>query len=108
MLKIQLKQFFQAIRIEVNNELDSLKQMLNDALSLLKTQATLAIITFHSIEDKIVKNFYANISRNDIPSKMPIMIQDKYFVKQIKPSKVELEENKRSRSAKLRIVRRLF
>ncbi|VEU59004.1 16S rRNA (cytosine(1402)-N(4))-methyltransferase RsmH [Mycoplasmopsis gallinacea] len=102
------KAVFQAIRIEVNNELESLKQMLNDALSLLKTQATLAIITFHSIEDKIVKNFYANISRNDIPSKMPIMIQDKYFIKQIKPSKVELEENKRSRSAKLRIVRRLF
>ncbi|QGZ97563.1 16S rRNA (cytosine(1402)-N(4))-methyltransferase RsmH [Mycoplasma sp. NEAQ87857] len=101
------KAVFQAIRIEVNNELDSLKIMLNDALSLLKEQASLAIITFHSIEDKIVKDFCKNITKSDLPIKMPVQEVKKFSLKQIKPSKNEILENNRSRTAKLRVITKL-
>ncbi|WP_426461580.1 16S rRNA (cytosine(1402)-N(4))-methyltransferase RsmH [Mycoplasma hafezii] len=102
------KAVFQALRIEVNNELASLEVMLEDALSLLKKDGVLAIITFHSIEDKIVKNFFKKQTENKVPSKMPIMEEKSFQIKQIKPSKQELEENKRSRSAKLRVIKKLI
>ncbi|WP_036452908.1 16S rRNA (cytosine(1402)-N(4))-methyltransferase RsmH [Mycoplasma buteonis] len=101
------KAVFQALRIEVNNELASLEVMLDDALSLLNKNGVLAIITFHSIEDRIVKTFFKEQIDNKIPSKMPIMEERKYQIKQIKPSKQELEENRRSRSAKLRVIKKL-
>lgn len=101
------KAVFQALRIEVNNELDSLKQMLEDAISLLKTNSTLSIITFHSLEDKIVKSFFKELTKSSIPSKLPIQEVKKYNIKQIKPSAEELEQNKRSRSAKLRTLTKL-
>ncbi|UUD35861.1 16S rRNA (cytosine(1402)-N(4))-methyltransferase RsmH [Mycoplasmopsis citelli] len=98
------KPIFQAIRIEVNNELESLKTMLSDATSLLKNNSVLAIITFHSIEDKIVKNFFKSLIEDKIPAKMPIFVPKAFEAKQIKPSSKELLENKRSKSAKLRVL----
>ncbi|UUM20124.1 MULTISPECIES: 16S rRNA (cytosine(1402)-N(4))-methyltransferase RsmH [unclassified Mycoplasma] len=98
------KAIFQAIRIEVNNELESLKQMLIDAIDLLKHDSVLAIITFHSIEDKIVKNFFKNLIQDKTPAKLPIIIQKDYIAKQIYPSNEEIQQNKRSRSAKLRVL----
>lgn len=101
------KAVFQAIRIEVNNELLSLQQMLEDAVSLLKNDSSLAIITFHSLEDRIVKNFFGNLIKNKLPAKMPINEVKDFVAKQIKPSKNELALNKRSRSAKLRILTKI-
>ncbi|MEE3928054.1 16S rRNA (cytosine(1402)-N(4))-methyltransferase RsmH [Mycoplasmopsis ciconiae] len=101
------KAVFQAIRIEVNNEIESLKQMLNDALNLLNDKGVLSVITFHSLEDRIVKNFFGDLIKDKIPAKMPIITQKHYIAKQIKPSKKELEENKRSRSAKLRVLKKI-
>ncbi|MBN4083265.1 16S rRNA (cytosine(1402)-N(4))-methyltransferase RsmH [Mycoplasma sp. CSL10137] len=98
------KAVFQAIRIEVNNELSSLETMLSDAIKLLKPNSTLSIITFHSIEDRIVKNFFKSLTISKIPSKLPIMEVKKYQTRQISPSKSEIEENRRSKSAKLRII----
>ncbi|MHA3786264.1 16S rRNA (cytosine(1402)-N(4))-methyltransferase RsmH [Mycoplasma sp. Z244C] len=101
------KAIFQAIRIEVNNELDSLKQLLLDATELLNKDGTLSIITFHSLEDKMVKDFIKDITKSDLPSKMPVMEEKKFLVKQVKPSNKEIEENNRSRSAKLRVIKKL-
>lgn len=101
------KAVFQAIRIEVNNELLSLQQMLEDAVSLLKNDSSIAIITFHSLEDRIVKNFFGNLIKNKLPAKMPINEVKNFMAKQIKPSKEELALNKRSRSAKLRILTKI-
>ncbi|MEA4134270.1 16S rRNA (cytosine(1402)-N(4))-methyltransferase RsmH [Mycoplasma sp. 2704] len=101
------KAIFQAIRIEVNNELDSLKQLLENALGMLDTNGTLSIITFHSIEDKMVKNAFAEVTKSKIPSKMPIQEQKEFITKSIKASRQEIEENNRSRSAKLRIIKKL-
>ncbi|ADE19559.1 16S rRNA (cytosine(1402)-N(4))-methyltransferase RsmH [Mycoplasma crocodyli] len=102
------KAVFQALRIEVNNELDSLKTMLDDAIELLKENSSLSIITFHSIEDRLVKHKFTELCSSKMPAKMPIN-EIKYFsTKQIKPSAKELLENKRSRSAKLRILTKLI
>ncbi|MCU4706463.1 16S rRNA (cytosine(1402)-N(4))-methyltransferase RsmH [Mycoplasma sp. CSL7503-lung] len=101
------KAVFQAIRIEVNNELSSLETMLSDAIKLLKPNSTLSIITFHSIEDRIVKNFFKSLTISKIPSKLPIMEVKEYQTKQISPSKSEIEENRRSKSAKLRIITKI-
>lgn len=100
------KAVFQAIRIAVNNELDSLEKMLNDAISMLNVDGSLAIITFHSIEDRIVKRFFKQFIE-DNTGKLPIMVEKKWRVKQIKPSKDEIEFNRRSRSAKLRVLTKI-
>ncbi|WP_027121001.1 16S rRNA (cytosine(1402)-N(4))-methyltransferase RsmH [Mycoplasma leonicaptivi] len=102
------KPVFQAIRIEVNNELQSLIDMLEQAIHLLNTNGTLSVISFHSIEDKIIKNFIKKITYSDIPIKLPIQEIKKFSVKQVLPSKREIEENKRSKSAKLRVIKKLF
>lgn len=102
------KAVFQAIRIEVNLEFDSLRKMLEEALTCLNAEASICIITFHSLEDKIVKNFFGSLIKSKIPAKMPIIEKKQYTAKQIRPSKLELNENKRSRSAKLRILTKLF
>lgn len=101
------KAVFQAIRIEVNHEFDSLAKMLAKAVQLLKVNGSLAIITFHSLEDRIVKNFFGNLIKNKLPSKMPVNEIKHYVVKVLEPSKSELEINKRSRSAKLRVLTKL-
>ncbi|WP_029513199.1 16S rRNA (cytosine(1402)-N(4))-methyltransferase RsmH [Mycoplasmopsis primatum] len=107
-LKNPCKAVFQAIRIEVNNEFDSIKSMLSQAIALLKPGASLAIITFHSLEDRIVKNFFGNLIKNKLPSKLPINEVKQYSVKVINPSKEELLNNNRARSAKLRVLTKLF
>lgn len=100
------KQVFQAIRIAVNNEFDSLKAMLKDSIEILSEDGVIAVITFHSIEDKIVKNFFREFIKDD-SGKLPIIVEKKFVSKQLTASKKELEENKRSRSAKLRILKKI-
>ncbi|MFM2267419.1 MAG: hypothetical protein RL757_860 [Bacteroidota bacterium] len=104
-------QVFQALRMEVNDEIGALKDFLQQSLEMLDTGGRLAVITFHSIEDRLVKNFmkagnfegeaekdfYGNISR-------PFKILTK---KPIEPSNEELKKNSRSRSSKLRIAEKL-
>lgn len=98
------KAVFQAIRIAVNNELDSLNQVLNQAIAKLNTNGKLAVISFHSIEDRIVKNFFGNLIKSKIDSRLPIQEIKEWRVKIINPKKDEIENNRRSRSAKLRVL----
>ncbi|UUM18993.1 16S rRNA (cytosine(1402)-N(4))-methyltransferase RsmH [Mycoplasma sp. 1018B] len=107
-LKNPNKAIFQALRIEVNDELNALKNMLVDALDLLKPQANLCVISFHSIEDKIVKNFFGKLTKNQLPVKMPVKEEKKYSVKTIKVSEKEIKINHRARSAKLRVLTKIF
>ena len=107
------KQVFQALRIEVNHELDYLKTVLNDALELLNIDGVLAVITFHSLEDRIVKLAFKDKTTLKLPKGIPF-IPEGYKVNYelinknvIIPSSVELEENNRSHSAKLRGIRRI-
>ena len=105
------KQIFQALRIEVNNELGVLKETLDLLPSYLNSGGRLAIITFHSLEDRMVKNKFKELAvvegnRNNLPTQN----EEKDFVlitrKGIKPSLEELENNHRSASATLRIIER--
>ena len=99
---------FQAIRIEVNAELDVLKSTLEDALDILAPSCRIAIITFHSLEDRIVKEQFAKWCQGcTCPKEFPVCVcgkkpKGKTF-KSISPSKEELEENPRARSSRLRI-----
>ena len=108
------KRSFQAIRIEVNAELDVIEPAIRDAVSLLNKGGRIAIITFHSLEDRIVKQAFASLAAGcTCPKNFPICVcgnKPKVKVitrKPILPSKEELEENPRSRSAKLRIAEKL-
>ena len=103
---------FQAIRIEVNHELDVLKIALEDALSLLKVGGRISVITFHSLEDRIVKDIFNKYSKVDGNlSKLPFIpeeLEPKYkLVANIVPSREELEDNNRARSARLRVIERI-
>lgn len=107
------KQVFQAIRIEVNGELDALKNVLDQALSMLNRNGRLAIITFHSLEDRIVKNKFKEVSLvNDNVKGLVNLKENEQEFKiitrhPIVASKLELETNNRSHSAKLRIIEKL-
>lgn len=108
------RQIFQAIRIEVNHELDVLEPALEQALSMLKVGGRVAVITFHSLEDRIVKNIFKEKCKIDEKVKGLPNIPDEYLPdfklvvnKAILPSKEELEKNSRSRSAKLRVIERI-
>lgn len=102
-------QVFQALRIEVNDELGSLKEMLEQVPPLLKPGGRVAIITFHSLEDRLVKNFFRRGSFDE-PDENPFTnvqrVNDLIVVtkKPIVPTDDELKQNPRSRSAKLRIA----
>ena len=105
------KQIFQAIRIEVNNELNVLEESLNRILPYLNSKGRLAVITFHSLEDKIVKKLFKELTvvegnRNNFP----LEEEKKDFIlitrKGIRPSESELEINHRSASSTLRIIER--
>lgn len=99
---------FQAIRIEVNAELDVLKSTLEDAFDILAPGGRIAIITFHSLEDRIVKEQFAKWCQGcTCPKEFPVCVcgkkpKGKTF-KSISPSKEELDENPRARSSRLRI-----
>ena len=104
------KQTFQAIRIEVNGELEGLKETLYDLASILNPGGRLAVISFHSLEDRIVKNTFKDLTTDCIcPPKTPVCIcghRAKGSLINNKPitaSKEELDKNPRSSSAKLRI-----
>lgn len=108
------KRTFQAIRIEVNRELSIISRTIKDGVEKLNKGGRMAIITFHSLEDRIVKTTYKELTNPcSCPSEFPICIcNNKPFVKiitrkPIEASKEELEENPRSRSAKLRVLEKL-
>jgi 16S rRNA (cytosine1402-N4)-methyltransferase len=101
---------FQALRIEVNGELDAIKEALSDFVGVMSEGARLAVITFHSLEDRIVKQEFRRFADPcDCPKEFPICICGKKPMgkvitrKPILPSEAEIEGNKRSRSAKLRV-----
>ena len=107
------KQVFQAIRIEVNNELEELKSALVQALDLLNKNATLSVITFHSLEDRIVKQIFNEKTKQISTPKNLVDLNQKEieFVlvnkKPILASQEEIENNNRAHSAKLREIRRI-
>lgn len=108
------KQIFQALRIEVNKELEVLEKSLDDALSLLNVGGRIAVITFQSLEDKIVKNKFRSVSEIDQISRgLPNVPKDKLpdfkliTKKGIKPSQKELEQNRRAHSATLRVIEKV-
>ena len=107
-----LAQVFQALRIEVNDEMGALKEMLEQIPQVLNSGGRAAIITFHSIEDRIAKNFFKQGSFEEVPENPFTRDEKKSLLKVIskKPitaSDEELKRNPRSRSAKLRIAERL-
>lgn len=102
------KAVFQAIRMEVNDEVNALNFVLRQAINKLNFNGSLCIITFHSIEDRIVKNFFKTLIEKKHHNKMPILEKQQWTAKTIKPSKLEIETNFRSRSAKLRVITRNF
>lgn len=108
------RKVFQAIRIEVNHELDILEDSLKDALSILSVGGRLCVITFHSLEDRIVKNIFKEYTEIDPKVKGLPDIPENYLPNYklinknvIIPTEDELENNNRSRSAKLRIIERI-
>ena len=108
------RQIFQAIRIEVNKELDVIEPALEQALAMLKIGGRVAVITFHSLEDRLVKKFFKEKCAIDEKVKGMPNIPQEYLPdfslvvnKAISPSKEELENNPRARSAKLRVIERI-
>ena len=108
------KRTFQAIRIEVNGELDAIAPAIKNAKDIMAVGGRIVIITFHSLEDRIVKQTYADMASGcTCPKNLPICVCGKkpevkvLTKKPILPSERELEENPRSRSAKLRVCEKL-
>jgi len=106
-----LAQVFQALRIEVNGELDSLKALLEQSVEMLKPGGRLSVITYHSLEDRLVKNFMqkgkfeGEVEKDFFGNKLtPFELVNR---KPIVPSMEELGENNRSRSAKLRVAKKI-
>lgn len=107
---------FQAIRIFINNELDELNTFLNQCLDVLAVGGRLLVITFHSLEDRIVKNFIeTHGSHTQVPRRLPLTdmaLKSTLRIKRIngavKPSEEEMKNNPRSRSAKLRIMEKIL
>jgi 16S rRNA (cytosine1402-N4)-methyltransferase len=105
-------QVFQALRIEVNDELGALKDMLRQSVEMMKAGSRIAVITFHSLEDRIVKNFFKrgqfeseesfNPFEQSTPA--PLKLVNK---KPIQPSPEEIKKNPRSRSARLRVAEKI-
>ena len=108
------KRTFQAIRIECNHELDVLKDSLEDLVRLLNPKGRLCVITFHSLEDRIVKNFFRTMENPcTCPPEFPVCVCGKIPYgkavprKPVLPSQKEIEANSRSKSAKLRTFERI-
>ncbi|MBO5031733.1 MAG: 16S rRNA (cytosine(1402)-N(4))-methyltransferase RsmH [Lachnospiraceae bacterium] len=108
------KRTFQAIRIECNHELEVLKNSLEDMMQMLNAQGRFCIITFHSLEDRIVKNFFRTMENPcTCPPEFPVCVCGKIPYgkavprKPILPSEEELKANSRSKSAKLRVFERI-
>ncbi|GHU28687.1 ribosomal RNA small subunit methyltransferase H [Bacilli bacterium] len=105
------RRYFQAIRIEVNQELYNLKKVVTDIPELLKPKGRAAVITFHSLEDRIVKQGFLKKTVSSIPKEVPLMDENINFQlvnkKPIEATPQEIEQNHRARSAKLRIIERI-
>ena len=105
------RKVFQAIRIEVNRELEVFEKALRDALEIISPGGRICVITFHSLEDKLCKSIFNEVSKvpkelRDLPI-IPLEYQPKYkVIANIAPSKEEIENNKRARSARLRVIER--
>ena len=104
---------FQAIRIFINNELGDIERFLRDALRVLKPQGRLAVISFHSLEDRLVKQYFQKEAKgDDFPPGLPITVDMlkprlKIIGKAIDPSVEEVSANPRSRSARLRVAEKI-
>ncbi len=105
------RKVFQAIRIEVNNELNVFETALKDALDLIKVGGRVCVITFHSLEDRMCKQIFKEVST--IPKELQNLplIPDEYkpkykIIANIKPTSAEINKNKRARSARLRVIER--
>ncbi|MBP5706646.1 MAG: 16S rRNA (cytosine(1402)-N(4))-methyltransferase RsmH [Spirochaetales bacterium] len=104
---------FQALRIAVNNEFGNIERGIPNLMNLLKTGGRMAVITFHSLEDRIVKNIFADMYKDCIcPPSAPICTCNKrreiqYIVKHAEPDDEEVKRNPPSRSAKIRIVEKI-
>ena len=108
------RQIFQALRIEVNDELKSLEEVLPDAINLLKKNGRICIISFHSLEDRLIKKTFKKYSEIDGLVKGLPNIPEEYqplikiiTKKPIIPNEKEIEKNSRSKSAKLRVIERI-
>ena len=102
---------FQALRIFINRELDDLELGLKAALKLLKPGARLAVISFHSLEDRIVKQFMQAHSKVEVPRGLPVRDKDLpqsalEIIGRVKPSELEVTENPRARSAIMRVAQK--
>ncbi|MCX7877864.1 MAG: 16S rRNA (cytosine(1402)-N(4))-methyltransferase RsmH [Ignavibacteria bacterium] len=95
-LNRELSKLFQSLRIEVNNELENLRSALGDAVTVTKFGARLVVVSYHSLEDRIVKNFFRSAPDMKVITKKPV-----------RPSRHEVETNPRARSAKLRAAERI-
>ncbi len=107
-------QIFQALRIAVNGELDNLRQTLPQAFSVLKPGGRLAVISFHSLEDRIVKNYFKDLLGNcKCPPDLPVCVCGHQPLaklvtkKPMRPTPAEIKANPRSRSAILRVIEKL-
>ncbi|MBQ8892514.1 MAG: 16S rRNA (cytosine(1402)-N(4))-methyltransferase RsmH [Bacilli bacterium] len=103
---------FQAIRIEVNHELDILDASIRNALSMLEVNGRIAVITFHSLEDRIVKKIFKEVTNVDKVARSLPVVPDAYLPKfktiiDTAPTNEELLENNRSRSARLHVIERI-
>lgn len=105
---------FQALRIAVNHEIEILEKFLRDAIECLKTEGRLAVITFHSLEDRIVKQTFQKLAgKCECPPRMPQCVCgatkeiEILTRKPIAPQQIEIEENPRARSAKLRVCAKI-
>lgn len=108
------KRIFQAVRIEVNNELGILKPAIKDIVEVLKPGGRIAVITFHSLEDRIIKNAFSDFATGCVcPKNFPVCVCNRQPVvkiitkKPILPTRQEELDNSRSKSAKLRIAEKL-
>ena len=107
------KQIFQAIRIEVNHELDVIEPAILSSLEMLNVGGRVVVITFHSLEDRLVKKIFKEMTEIDPKLKgMPNIPKDllpdyQLVVNKILPTKEEMEKNKRARSATLRVIERI-
>jgi 16S rRNA (cytosine1402-N4)-methyltransferase len=106
-----LAQVFQALRIEVNKELDVLKELMNQSAEVLKKEGRLVVIAYQSLEDRLVKNFIRSGKFEGDPEKdffgNPIVPFKMITKKPIVPSELEIKDNNRSRSAKLRVAEKI-
>lgn len=106
------RKVFQAIRIEVNHELDILEDSLIDAFNLLKVGGRLSVISFHSLEDKIVAHVFNKLCNDDINARKLPMVPEELKARarkivKLTPTDTELDDNNRSRSSKLRVIERI-